>query len=230
MSAVGSSLISVEALVVALPIGVALPFGLYSWLYRKQRGGKFLSVAGMITLAVLLLLFLGTDLAGRSSHSVTTRQTDTAHDEGVLDDLSRYSRIWNQTTGRLVRDYLDPAVSAESWVRSGEASLHLLQETYLAMSASVLSFQSSELRRFYQPITANYKRKLDAITALRFAVASGNADAELAAQVELQEAAQEGKKLAVQLIDAARDHVDPEFLDKALQESAQAAADALAPD
>lgn len=141
---------------------------------------------------------------------VCAHKLESPHDKGVIDDLSRYSCMWNQITGQLVQDYLDPAASAESWASSGRVSIRLLQRTYLAMNASLARFQSTELRTLYQPVIANYRRKLDGIIDLHLAVVRGDAGAEVAALAAIQKAVEEGKQLGVEHLDTAKDPLDLE--------------------
>ncbi len=45
------------------------------------------------------------------------------HDIEVMCDFNEYSGAWNQSTGPIVRDYLDPSVTAADWVERTKSDL-----------------------------------------------------------------------------------------------------------
>jgi hypothetical protein len=152
------------------------------------------------------------------------------HDIQVMADFLEYSGAWNQSTGPIVRDYLDPSVFAEAWVESTNFHLSELRGLYLKVNASLILFENKIFRKFYSPFVANYKAKLDALTALHIAIAGGDAKGAQDAQIALNLAAKEGQEIAKEFIEALRNYIDPEVLRKILRERAEAAARAIKPD
>jgi hypothetical protein len=141
---------------------------------------------------------------------------------GDVDLIRAYSSLpmqWNRAAAPLVRDYLDPNVPADRWVKQVSAHLGKLRAVLLEMEVCTLAIQDSGIRKMLREIVANYKAKLDCLTVLHIAVANGDEQAQLQAQKDLSEAGAEGKKLNLALVDGMRPHMD--------QVDQQAAADEL---
>lgn len=152
------------------------------------------------------------------------------HDIEVMCDFNEYSGAWNQSTGPIVRDYLDPLVTAPNWVERANTNLSKLRGLYLKMTVSLLMFESDSLQKIYTPFVANYKAKLDALTALHIAVATADVDGEAKAQIALNAAGKEGQRFAREFLKSLRDHIDPEELRRIFRERADAAARAIEPE
>ena len=149
------------------------------------------------------------------------------HDFKVMCDFFEYSGEWNQTTGPMVRGYLDPLVTAPDWVEKSNTYLSKLRGIYLKMTASLLMFESEAFLNLYNPFVTNYKAKLDALTVLHMAVAAADIEGEAKAQIALNATGQEGQRLAREFLKALRDYIDPEELRRVLRERAEAAARAM---
>jgi len=83
-------------------------------------------------------------------------------DTKVMCDFLEYSGSWNQSTGPLIRDYLDPLVSPQDWVERANTHLTRLRGIYLKMTASLMMFEDDAFRKQYAHFVQNYKDKLDA--------------------------------------------------------------------
>jgi hypothetical protein len=82
----------------------------------------------------------------------------------------------------------------------------------------VLGISDSGVRSLFSEIVDNYRRKLAAATNLVNAVASGDIDAAKTAESELSAAAEEGRRLALGLLDRLRPFIDPDELSRRLRE------------
>jgi hypothetical protein len=98
------------------------------------------------------------------------------------------------------------------------------------MEADTLAIQDPGIRKTFQDITTNYRRKLDCITALHNAVAQGNQAAEQQAQRALSEASAEGQKLAQTLLERLRPYVDPTVLADEMRKRGRAIGELMKPE
>jgi hypothetical protein len=186
------------------------------------KEGKMRKIIIVITFAIIAKSIIAAGEEGRKPIS--------KHDIDVMCDFNRYSGEWNQSTGSIVRDYLDPSVLAENWIKKANAELTKLRALYLKMNASLQLFENDALRNLYDPFVINYKAKLDALTALHIAVAAGDVEGVKNAQVAINSAAQEGQRLSKDFLHALRGHIDPNELERIFRERAKAAAQAIEPD
>jgi hypothetical protein len=151
------------------------------------------------------------------------------HDIDAVGRLSGLSREWNTTVAPLIRDYMDPTVSAEAWVQASRQQLAGLRSVYTRYYAIVMSMEDEGIRSSAQELANNYKDKLAALVSLQHAVSVGDADAELAAQVGIQTAAQEGQELGMALIARMRQIIPADSVEAWLTESADAVNKAMQP-
>ncbi len=128
-------------------------------------------------------------------------QSTSSADADAIKDFEDFAARWNRAATPLVRDYLDPNVPADRWVK--EASQHVieLREVHIEMLARTLAIEDAGIRGTLETITANYRTKLDCVTRLHNAVAQGDAEAEQQAQQELSDAVAEGQRLAKAMIE-----------------------------
>ena len=119
---------------------------------------------------------------------------------------------WNKAAAPLVRDYLDPRVPAYQWVQSALNRIGEMRSVVIEMQACTLAIQSPGLRRPFQDFASNYRKKLDAVAALHFAVSHGDQEAEQQARQALAQASAEGQALGQAFLDRLRSYVDPQTL------------------
>jgi len=135
------------------------------------------------------------------------------HDYEVLVKMNVLVSRWNITAAPLVRDYLDPNVSGDTWVRDATSLINEMRSIHMEMSVIVISMQDEGLRSTLNEVVENYRDKLDALVMLQNAVSRGDAELEQEAQTQLSEAGEEGKRLALSYIEKIRPFVDPTELE-----------------
>jgi hypothetical protein len=140
-----------------------------------------------------------------------------SEDIEVIIYLSSLPSQWNKAVAPLIRDYLDPNISSEQWVK--EASFHIgkLRSIYLEMNALTLMLQDAGIRNIFEEFVDNYKAKLIAVTDLHFAVAHGDPTAEKQASQAISKAASKGNQLAQSFLQKLRPHIDNKTLIYELQ-------------
>lgn len=144
----------------------------------------------------------------------------------LIGDLPRQ---WNKASGPLVRDYLDPNVPAEQWVREGSRLIGDLRAVHLKMQAQIMSIREREVREFFLLLNANYRAKLDSVTLLHIAVARGDEQAEVEAYQRLGEASQQGQQLSAALVEKIRPLVSPRDFEASLSKGAEETARLMTP-
>lgn len=149
-----------------------------------------------------------------------TNQSLSDADLETIATLRNYTSRWNTSAAPLMRDYLDPTVSAEQWVIDAGDHIDGLSAAYMHFSAAVQALEDPALRTKYEVFVKNYGRKLAAIHALRHAVARQDPDGESVAIKEVGEAALEGRDLAVELLESMRPYIDPDQFRQLAIESA----------
>jgi len=142
----------------------------------------------------------------------STSSSISSHDYEAIVNYSKATHSWNIAVAPLIRDYLDPNVSADAWVSDARPIIAEVRKIYASMFATVVSIQDTGLRKIIMQVVTNYKAKLDAMTALHLAVAAGDAEAAQSASNALSQAASEGSVLALSLMDRIRPYVDPDTL------------------
>jgi hypothetical protein len=137
-------------------------------------------------------------------------QSISASDADAIATFIELPGRWNRSAAPLVRDYLDPNVPADRWVK--EASTHIgeLRAVWLEMHACTFGIQDPGIKGTFEELSSNYKVKLDYVTALHSAVAQGDHLAEQDAQQGLSEANAEGQRLAQGLLDRLRPFAGPQ--------------------
>ncbi|MCA6531333.1 MAG: hypothetical protein IM566_23335 [Pseudanabaena sp. M152S2SP2A07QC] len=140
-----------------------------------------------------------------------------SEDVDVIISLSGLPSQWNKAAAPFIRDYLDPNISSEQWVK--EASFHIgkLRSIYLEMNALTLMLQDAGIRNIFEEFVDNYKAKLIAVTDLHFAVAHGDPTAEKQASQAISKAASKGNQLAQSFLQKLRPHIDNKTLIYELQ-------------
>lgn len=134
---------------------------------------------------------------------------------GDTDAIAAFADLparWNRSAAPLVRDYLDPNVPAERWVKEASAHIGELRAVQIEMHGLTFAIQDTGIKKTFQEIAVNYRAKLDCVTALHNAVAQGDEMAAQHAQQALSEASAEGQKLAQSFLDRLRPYVDPQVL------------------
>ena len=136
---------------------------------------------------------------------------------------------WNRAAAPLVRDYLDPNVSPDRWVRSSTSQINELRKIYIEMQTATMAIADRGIRNTFDEFRVTYKGKLDSATALQNAVARGDAAAEQAAQKALSASAAQGQVLAQAFLDRLRPFVDSQVLAAELQKRGRAIGEILTP-
>ena len=98
------------------------------------------------------------------------------------------------------------------------------------MNTSLLVFENEVLRQKYSEFVQNYRDKLDAVTALQFAVSNADSEGEINAKIAINNAGKEATRLAQELLNTIRDKIDPEELREIMRESGEASARAMESD
>lgn len=140
-----------------------------------------------------------------------------SEDIEVIIYLSSLPSQWNKAVAPFIRDYLDPNISSEQWVK--EASFHIgkLRSIYLEMNALTLMIQDAGIRNTFKEFVENYRAKLSGVTDLHYAVASGDATAEEQASQAISKAASKGNQLAQSFLQKLRPYIDNKVLIYELQ-------------
>ena len=125
-------------------------------------------------------------------------------DADAIENFYGFAARWNRFATPFVRDYNDPNVSADRWVREAAQYVKELRAVYMEMHARTVTIEDAGLKSTLENLTANYQTKLDYVTRLHKAVAQGDAEAEQHAQQELSIAAAEGQRLAKAMIQRQR--------------------------
>lgn len=124
---------------------------------------------------------------------------------------------WNKSAAPLVRDYLDPNVPADRWGREASAHIGELRAVLVEMQATTFAMQDPGIKKTFQDFVANYRAKLDCVTALHFAVVRGDQQAEQEARQAMSEATAEGNRLGNAFLERLRPYVDPQELTNELR-------------
>ena len=147
----------------------------------------------------------------------------------ALATLSGLPKRWNQAAAPLVRDYLDPNVPADRWVKEASPYIGELRAVHIEMHARTLAIREQETRKFFQELIANYRAKLDSLIILHNAVARGDQEAEQQAYQALSEASVEGQRLSQALIEKIRPNVNPDALADELSKSSKEIGELMKP-
>lgn len=122
-------------------------------------------------------------------------------DLNIVDNLDQFTSKWNEAATPLVRDYLDEGVSADAWLETAKSTLGDMDSARAGLRRAIESIKDSGLRATFTPMADNYDAKFNAVSALREAVRTGDADAEKAAADRVTQLGQEGQRLASALLD-----------------------------
>lgn len=133
-------------------------------------------------------------------------------DADAIENFEDFGARWNRAAAPFVRDYLDPNVPADRWVKEASQHVKELRAVYIEMHARTVAIEDAGIRGTFEDITANYRTKLDCVTRLHNAVAQGDTEAEQQVQQELSNAVAEGQRLAKAMIERLRPYVDPQVI------------------
>lgn len=229
------------------PVGLQPPpkglRGLVKWLFENRFGAPMsyyqpLLYGGLLVLfaGIVVSAFLFPPLGGKAVdqagvHAALEAQARTISpaDADAIASFIDLPARWNRAAAPLVRDYLDPNVPADRWVRDASRQVAELRAVHAEMRACALAIQDPGIKQTFQEVTANYRAKLDCVTALHNAVAHGDHEAEQEAQQALSEASAEGQKLAQALIESLRPYVDPQVLSDELKKRGKAIGELMKP-
>ena len=120
-------------------------------------------------------------------------------------------------------------MSGAKWVKDASTHIGELRSVHMQMYTSVLAISNPGIRGTFEPFTDNYRAKLDALTMLHNAVASGDEKREHEAQQALAKAGAEGMKLARTLLERVRPHVDPKVFSEELRKRGKEIGDLMKP-
>lgn len=125
-------------------------------------------------------------------------------DERLLNELHQHSSEWNRILTPIVTAYLDPQVDARSFAHLLGPELPRMRTIVSSIRVLANSISDPELRDPLLDIADNFSLKLEHLTQLHTAVATGDATAEQAASAALSETAADGQALAMGLLDLLR--------------------------
>lgn len=137
-------------------------------------------------------------------------QAISSADVAAIKQLRNLLRRWNRAAAPFVRGYVDPNVAADRWIREASQHVKELQKVYTKMYACTAAIENAGIRSTLAELTAIYRTKLDCVYGLHNAVAQGNEDAERLAQEKLSNAAQEGLRFAMELMELEGSFIDPQ--------------------
>ena len=129
------------------------------------------------------------------------------------------SSDWNRLTGPIVRDLLDPRVSAEAWVGLASSALPEMRSVVLAMVADARLVGDRGLQRTLVPLAEVHRDLLEQYTYLNFAVHSGE-KAKIAEHTEaLKKLGEKKATLGGPIVQKLRDSLGAAEFEKALREA-----------
>lgn len=140
-----------------------------------------------------------------------------AHDEDAMGRLSALVQGWNTAAEPFTRDYIDPNVSAERWVREATGHIRGMQSSVEDLRAMIFSIQDAGLRQALLPFVDARQEQFGAVVDLHNSVARGDSAGEDAALKRLQDATSRGQELVLSLLDRIRPFLDPDDLEDALR-------------
>lgn len=121
-----------------------------------------------------------------------------------MNELQQHSSEWNRILTPIVTAYVDPEVSARSFADLLGPELPRMQTIVSSIRELANSVSDPELRDPLSDIADNFSLKLDHLTELHTAVATGDAVAEQRAAAALSETAADGQALAMEMLDLLR--------------------------
>lgn len=169
-----------------------------------------------------------TKAANENGHRATQQPTSSSYTD-ALTTISDLPKRWNRAAAPLVRDYLDPNVPADRWVKEASPYIGELRAVHIEMHACTLAIREQETRKFFQELIANYRAKLDSLIILHNAVARGDQEAGQQAYQALSEASVEGQRLSQVLIEKIRPDVGPDALAVELRKSSKEIGELMKP-
>lgn len=133
---------------------------------------------------------------------------------GRLGDLTG---DWNRVTAPFMRDFLDPTVSAETWVRDARKPLAKMRAVVAEMNSVALLIEDPGVRATAKSLAGVYNTKLGIGTRLHLAVANGDDAAQSAALQDLERANAHHLVVAESVIGSLRPHLTAHELDQVLK-------------
>lgn len=185
----GRSLSDTGPLVMLVLASGTLSGGFYFYRYGWRKGHDFANVMAVLPAAVLIVLF---------AIGALYRATNPSPDD--LSQVFASASEYRTVSASVWADYADPAVTAESWVRTVDENMPTMQAAVDAVDAEVATIQDDELRAEMQAFTVLLADELGIMVDLRNAVASGNREAELAAHRRLAELERERARVTQLLL------------------------------
>lgn len=164
---------------------------------RKRRSHRTTIWVGAIVALCVVGLVGG---LAASEDSQLDPPSSQSNDLPLIDELRTHTTAWNETLAPVVADYLDPNVEADDWVVEAGPIFGELEPMIGAMGNVASKISDAALRNQVMAIIDNYRAKLKAFTKLVNAVSVGDSGAEGTAQKELDQASQDGTRLAEELI------------------------------
>ena len=149
--------------------------------------------------------------------------------EGLVAFVSMPKR-WNRAAAPLVRDYLDPNVSAEKWVKESASRIGELRTIAMEMTAVSIAISHEKLRDLFMRISKNYRTKLACLTNMHIAVAQGNVEAETKALAALPLGTEEGLQNAMELMDMVRPYMISPAIIEIARKTGQEVGDLMKPE
>ena len=135
--------------------------------------------------------------------------------------LLRYGgrgREWNRISAPLIRDYLDPRVTAEQWVERAKAPLGQLRTVVFGMKSDCQLLSDEGSQETLKPIVETYESLLGLYHRLRDSIINGDTNVQPTIVTELQAVALRKQQLALPIVKSLRQQMGSEYMDQRIQE------------
>lgn len=132
---------------------------------------------------------------------------------------------WNRITAVVVRDLLDPQVTAEEWVRSTTAVMPQMRAVVMTMIADARLVSDAGIARSLLPLAEVHRELLDTYTLITLATSEGDKPRAIELTNRLRALGEKKASLGGPIVQKLRSYLGPDAFAKALNDGiAQSAA------